>query len=107
VSGFSGFAKEKQVNLSDWAKSSRFKDADAVTGASIDVGHHVYVWDLMDYENKKMPAGDYLVKAEIAFWPSMEYQAVAANIKIGAKDSRCSLEEGNLLPYFEVKYFAQ
>ena len=37
VSGFSGFAREKQVNLPDWAKSSQFTDVDAVTGASIDM----------------------------------------------------------------------
>jgi len=107
MSGFSGFAKEKQVNLGDWAKASKFEDADVVTGASIDVGHHVYSWDLTDHHNKKVASGDYLVKAEIAFWPSMQYQAISAQVSLGQRDSRCLVEEGNLVPYFEAKYVAQ
>ncbi|MBN2620173.1 DUF2271 domain-containing protein, partial [candidate division WOR-3 bacterium] len=50
VSGFSGYAKEQQINLPTWASSSKFMDTDGVTGASIDLGHHLYIWDLKDDE---------------------------------------------------------
>jgi len=107
VSGFSGFAKEKQINLPRWSKSSDFKDVDGVTGASIDLGHHVYVWDLKDSTGKPVRAGEFVVKAEVSYWPSMEYKAVAAPVKIGKKDTRVIVQEGNLIPYLEVQYFAK
>jgi len=106
VSGFSGFAKEKQANLSDWADASDFSDADAVTAASIDVGYHIYTWDLKDYKGNEVKAGDFIVRVEVAYWPSMEYQSTSANVKIGKQGSRVVVEEGNLIPYLEVKYFA-
>lgn len=107
VSGFSGNAKEKQANLSDWAKSSQFRDTDVVTAASIDVGHHIYVWDLKDYQGKPLKAGEYVVKIEVAYWPSMEYQSTKANFTIDKKDSRVLVEEGNLVPYLMVKYYSE
>jgi tetratricopeptide (TPR) repeat protein len=106
VSGFSGFAKEKQVNLSSWSESSQFKDVDGVTGASIDLGQHIYVWDLKDSERKKVKAGEYTVKIEVMFWPSMEYECSSAPIKIGKNQERVVFKEGKLIPYLEVKYFA-
>jgi len=104
VSGFSGYAKEKQINLPIWARSSEFIDVDAITGASIDLGHHIYVWDLKNYLGKKVKSGEYIVKVEVAYWPSMQYQRVEAPIKIGRKDKHTFVEEGNLIPYLEVKY---
>jgi tetratricopeptide (TPR) repeat protein len=106
VSGFSGFAKEKQANLSDWAKVSKFADADAVTSASIDVGHHIYVWDLKDYKGNQVKAGDFVARVEVAYWPSMEYQSVSANINIGKQNSKVVVEEGSVIPYLEVRYYA-
>ena len=106
ASGFSGFAKEKQANLSDWADASDFTDADAVTAASIDVGHHIYTWDLKDYKGNQVKAGDLVVRVEVAYWPSMEYQSTSANVKSGKQNSRVVIEEGNLIPYLEVRYFA-
>lgn len=105
VSGFSGYAKEQQANLSEWAESSNFSDADAVTGASIDVGHHIYVWNLTDHSGKKVKPGEYIVKVEVAYWPSMEYQSVSAMIKRGKKEERIIVEEGNLVPYLELNFF--
>ena len=105
VSGFSGYAKEKQVNLSEWSESSKFADADAVTGASIDVGHHIYVWDLKDNSGAKVALGEYIIKVEVAYWPSMQYQLVSATLKIGKKEEQVVVEEGNLIPYLEVKYY--
>jgi tetratricopeptide (TPR) repeat protein len=104
VSGFSGFAKEQQVNLPVWSKSSKFFDVDAVTRASIDIGHHIYIWDLKDHSGKVVPAGEYIIRVEAAFWPSMEYQAVAATIKVSQDQKQVVMKEGNLIPFLEVKY---
>jgi len=104
VSGFSAHAKERQVNLPVWTKSSEFVDVDAVTGASIDLGHHIYIWDLKDYKGKKVSSGDYKIFVEVAYWPSMQYQRVEASIPVGKKEARKVVEEGNFIPYLEVRY---
>lgn len=104
VSGFSGHAKGKQVNLPIWAKASKFADVDGVTAASIDLGHHIYVWDMKDIFGNQVKKGNYLVKVEVSFWPSMQYQRVEVPIDLGKKDERVVTEEGNLIPYVEVKY---
>lgn len=64
VSGFSGYAKEKQVNLPKWSKSSEYADVDGVTAASIDLGHHLYVWDLNDSKGNRVKPATYTVKVE-------------------------------------------
>jgi len=107
VSGFSGYAKEKQVNLPEWSESSKFADTDAVTGASIDLGHHIYVWDLKDNAGKKVNPAEYIIKVEVAYWPSMQYQIASATVKIGEKKEQVVVEEGNLIPYLEVKYYSE
>ena len=107
VSGFSGFAKEKQVNLSKWSESSQFKDVDGVTGASIDLGQHIYVWDLKDTEGKKEKTDEYVVKIEVMYWPSMEYECCSAPIKIGKENVKVIFKEGKLIPYAEVRYFSE
>jgi hypothetical protein len=35
----------------------------------------------------------------------MEYQSVSAVIKLGKNQERVVTEEGNLIPYLEVKYY--
>ena len=105
VSGFSGHIKEKEVRLREWANSSKFVDVDAVTGASINLGQHVYVWDLMDSSGRKVEAGEYVVKVEVRYWPSMQYQLVSAAVKLGEKADKTVVEEGNFVPYLEVTYF--
>jgi len=107
VSGFSGHAKEQQVNLPEWSDSSEFADADGVTGASIDVGNHIYVWDLKDNSGKQMEPGEYTIKVEVHYWPSMEYQMVSATVKLEETGGRTVVEEGNLIPYLEVRYFPE
>ena len=106
VSGFSGFAKEKQANLSEWSKSSQFKDVDGVTGASIDLGQHIYVWDLKDTKGKKVKTGEYVIKIEVMYWPSTEYECTSAMVKIGNENAKVIFSEGKLIPYAEVKYFS-
>jgi tetratricopeptide (TPR) repeat protein len=105
VSGFSGYVKEKQVWLKEWAANSKFVDADAVTSASIDVGHHIYLWDLKDYSDKNVKPGEYVVKVEVSSWPSMKYQMVSVPVKIGGKSCKSRIEEGNIIPFVEVTYY--
>ncbi|MFO7891938.1 MAG: tetratricopeptide repeat protein [bacterium] len=107
VSGFSGYAKEKQVNLPNWSEASDFADVDGVTAASIDVGHHIYVWDLKDHKGNTVENGEYTVNIETAYWPSMEYQMVSAPVSLSCKSKKTVIEEGNLIPYVEVRYFAE
>jgi tetratricopeptide (TPR) repeat protein len=104
VSGFSGHAQHEQVNLPMYSHASNFIDVDAVTGASIDLGHHIYVWDLKDLQGKKIEKGKYLVRVEVAFWPSMQYQLAELEVAVGEKETRFVREEGNFIPYLEVKY---
>jgi len=103
VSGFTGYARAKG-RLPQWQASSDFFDVDAVTGASIDMGHHVFVWDLKNAIGERVSEGDYLMKVEVTFWPSMQYQHVVAPVKIGYKEESIVVKEGNLIPYLEVHY---
>ena len=104
ASGFSGFAKEVQVVLPVWASTSKFVDADAITGASIDVGEHMYAWDLMDMSGEKVAPGTYVVKVETHYWPSMKYQMVEGEVEIGDKETRVIVQEGDFLPYLRLTY---
>jgi tetratricopeptide (TPR) repeat protein len=104
VSGFSGHAREKQVNLPKWSGSSKFADVDGVTAASINVGHYIYVWDMKNSSGAKVKPGKYVVKVESAYWPSMKYQLVSAEITVGKKEERKIVQEGDLIPYLEAKY---
>jgi tetratricopeptide (TPR) repeat protein len=104
VSGFSGHVKEKQLWLKEWAASSKYIDADAVTAASIDVGQYIYLWDLKDYNGKSVKSGEYVVKVEVSSWPSMEYQLASVPIEIGGKEKRSATEEGNVIPSLVVTY---
>lgn len=104
VSGFSGFAKEKQVNLPQWSKRSEFRDVDGVTGASIDRGHHIYVWNLKDFQENTVPQGEYRVRVETHFWPSMMYQRSEAVIRVGKEIDSSVTEKGHLIPFLKVDY---
>ena len=104
VSGFSGHAKARQVNLPMWSHSSQYRDVDGVTAASIDLGHHIYIWDLKDHGGKKVKDGEYNIIVEVAFWPSMQYQRVQTSIEVGKKNQKVTKEEGNLIPYLEINY---
>jgi tetratricopeptide (TPR) repeat protein len=105
VSGFAGYVKERQITLPIWANSSNFMDADGITGASIDIGHHIYFWDLKDYHGKQIKPGQYVVKIEVSHWPSMQYQLAAATVELGKKKTKSILQEGNFIPYLEVTYY--
>ncbi|MGQ9811204.1 MAG: DUF2271 domain-containing protein, partial [bacterium] len=104
VSGFSGYAKDAQVVLPNWASRSNFIDADAITSASIDLGEHCYVWDLSDHTGKGVDKGNYILNLEVNFWPSGRYEHLKLPIPIGGKDESFVTREGKLVPYLEVKY---
>jgi tetratricopeptide (TPR) repeat protein len=104
VSGFAGNVKEKQVTLPVWSAVSGYEGIDAVTGASIDVGHHILVWNLEDHTGEKVGRGKYRVRVETTYWPSMLYQNVSALIEVGRKGSSVRIEEGDYIPFLEVTY---
>jgi tetratricopeptide (TPR) repeat protein len=104
VSGFSGHAREVQVVLPVWASTSKFTDADAITGASIDIGEHIYTWDLTDASGEKVAPGTYVIKVEVDYWPSMQYQMASAEITVGGTEHKAVVEEGDFIPYLEATY---
>lgn len=104
VSGFSGHVKEQQLWLKEWAASSKYIDTDAITAASIDVGHHIYLWNLKDHTGKNVKSGEYVVKVEVSSWPSMKYQLASTIIEIGGKEKRSASEEGDVIPSLVVTY---
>ena len=104
VSGFAGFVKGKQVTLPIWAAVSKFEGIDGITSASIDIGHHIYVWNLKDYKGEKVKKGTYKVRVETSYWPTNLYQNVETLIKVGKKPDNVKIEEGDFIPYFEVTY---
>jgi len=105
ASGFAGFVKERQITLPIWAQASNFVDADAITGASIDIGHHIYSWDLKDHLGKEVKSGQYTVKVEVSHWPSMLYQLVEATVELGKKEAKTIVEEGSFIPSLVVTYY--
>ncbi len=105
VSGFAGNVKERQITLPIWANSSNFADVDAVTGASIDVGHHIYIWDLKNHAGEQVKSGKYAVKVEVSHWPSMHYQLAEGAIEVGKKEQQTIVAEGNFIPYLEITYY--
>ena len=105
VTGFAGHVKGKQITLPVWAAISNFEGADAVTGASIDVGHYVYGWDCKDASGKTVKPGTYVVKVEVAHWPSMKYQLAETPITIGKKEATARVETGDCIPSLVVTYY--
>jgi hypothetical protein len=103
VSGFSGFAREKQVVLPHFAKQTGF-ETDGTTAASIDWGKHTYAWDLTDHAGKKVKTGTYKVVVEISWWPSMKYGLASAEIKVGGKENKKVVSKEPFIPMMKVKY---
>jgi hypothetical protein len=106
VSGFSGKAKEKQIVLPAWAGKSKFQDNNT-TGASISYGLHQFVWDCTNGAGTRVVNATYTVKAEVHHWPSMHYQVVAVDIKVGGEAETKVAEEGDLVPFMEVRYIPE
>jgi len=104
VSGFSGRAKSAQSNLPRWSKSSGYRGCDAVTGASIDLGRHLYVWDLTDVEGNRVKAGTYTVRVECSWWPSMKYERAELAVQVGKQEQQAAADTGEFIPYLGTKY---
>jgi len=105
VSGFAGNVKGRQVTLPVWAATSEFAGADAVTGASIDVGHYVYAWDCKGLDGKPVKPGKYVAKVEVSHWPSMKYQLAEATVTVGKSENSARVEEGVYVPSLVVTYY--
>ena len=103
VSGFSAFAKEKQINLPDWSRTSEY-ETDGTTGASIDWGKHTYVWDLTDHEGRRVKNGTYKVQIEVSWWPTMKYGRTSAKIKIGRSPDEVTVAKEPWVPMMRVNY---
>jgi tetratricopeptide (TPR) repeat protein len=106
VSGFSGYAQEKQVVLPAFAKATGF-ETDGTTGASIDWGTHTYVWDVTDHEGKRVADGEYTVHVEISWWPSMKYGLASAPVQIGGDAAVTTGEKPPFVPLYKVKYMKE
>jgi tetratricopeptide (TPR) repeat protein len=107
VSGFAGNVKGNQITLPVWAEISKFAGADAVTGASIDVGHYVYAWDCKGLDGKPVKPGRYTAKVEVMHWPSGMYQLAEAAFTVGKKEETVRVEEGDYIPSLVVSYYPQ
>ena len=106
VSGFSGHVKQRQVVLPAWGSISEF-ETNNTTGASISTGRHLFAWDCTDGSGKRVKDGSYTIWAEVHHWPSMHYQSVSATISIGGDEDTKVVAEGDLVPFFEVRYLPE
>jgi tetratricopeptide (TPR) repeat protein len=103
VSGFSGFVKEKQVVLPEFAKRTKF-ETDGNTGASVDWGKTSFDWNLTGPSGKRVKPGAYTVVLEVSWWPSMRYEVAEAQIRIGGKTSETTLSREPFIPRLRVQY---
>lgn len=104
VSGFSGHAKAVQVDLPHWALSSEYRGCDAVTGASIDIGQHLYTWDLKDVEGKRVDLDSCVIRVEAAWWPSMKAEIASVRLALRKDGSVARAAPAGLIPYIEAQY---
>jgi tetratricopeptide (TPR) repeat protein len=103
VSGFAGNAKEKQITLPSWGKSSAF-ETDGTTGASIDWGTYTFYWDLTSHDGKKIKKGQYKVFLEVSWWPTFRYALTSAEIEVGKKNVKIMTKKEPFVPEFSVEY---
>ena len=102
ISGFASHVKEHQMHLPSWAESSKFRDIEAVTGASIDCGNHLFYWDYTDFEGKKVEDKNFIVRYEICHWPHVQYQNYSLNIDL-KKSNLFQAKSGDyLIPQLSV-----
>ena len=104
VSGFSGHARGTQVDLPIWARSSEFRGCDAVTAASVDLGQHVYTWDLKDCDGRTVRPGTYVIKVESSWWPSMQAEIASVRLSIGKGETSARAEPKRLIPLLEARF---
>jgi len=86
ISGFASHVKEHQMHLPNWAESSMFRNIEAVTGASIDCGNHLFYWDYTDFKGNEVTVKDFIVRYEICHWPHVQYQNYSLDINLNKSD---------------------
>lgn len=96
ISGFASHVKEHQMHLPNWAESSKFRNIEAVTGASIDCGNHLFYWDYTDFEGNEIKADEFIVRYEICHWPHVQYQNYSLKINLEESD-KFEAESGDFL----------
>jgi hypothetical protein len=106
VSGFSGYVKERQVVLPAWGSISGF-ETNNTTGASIARGRHLFACDCTNGSGARVKDGSYTIWAEVHHWPSMHYQSLSATVTIGGSAETKVVTEGDLVPFFEVRYLTE
>ena len=106
VSGFSGYVKQRQVVLPAWGSISEF-ETNNTTGASISKGRHLFAWDCTDGSGKRVKEGSYTIWTEVHHWPSMHYQSASATVSVGGDAEVKVVSEGDLIPFFEVRYLTE
>ena len=104
VSGFSGHAKAVQVDLPHWALSSEYRGCDAVTGASIDLGQHLYTWDMKDLEGRPVGLDSCVIRVEAAWWPSMKAEIASVRLALRKDGSVARAAPAGLIPFIEAQY---
>jgi len=104
VSGFSGHAKAVQVDLPHWALASEYRGCDAVTGASIDIGQHLYTWDMKDVEGKPVQLDSCVINVETAWWPSMKAEIASVRLALRKDGAVARATPAGLIPYIEAQY---
>ena len=73
ISGFAAHIKDKQIHLPRWAESSKFRNIETVTGASIDCGKHLFYWDFTDFSGNQIKGNKFTIHTEICHWPHVQY----------------------------------
>ncbi len=102
VSGFAGKVKEKQEHLPKWANSSKFRNIDLVTSASIDSGKHVLYWDFKDFQNNLFSKNKFVVNVEICHWPHVQYQKQSIIVDRSKDNNFHSNGDSYLIPNLEI-----
>lgn len=104
VSGFSGHARAVQVDLPHWALSSEYRGCDAVTGASIDLGQHLYTWNMKDAEGRRVELDSCVINVEAAWWPSMKAEIASVRLALRKDGATARATPPGLIPYIEAQY---
>lgn len=107
VSGFSGHAKAVQVDLPHWAIASEYRGCDAVTGASIDLGQHLYTWDMKDYEGRPVRLDSCVIRVEAAWWPSMKAEIASVRLALRGDGAVSRAAPTGLVSRVEAQYLAR
>ena len=77
------------------------------SAASISKGRHLFLWDCTDGSGKRVKDGSYTIWTEVHHWPSMHYQSASATVSVGGNAEVKVVSEGDLIPFYEVRYLTR